>query len=149
MTWQRARPRSDDRAARLLESAEHDAEAAATRYRTLKEAAAAPASANGDRRPMPTWQQMLLLVVGGGLLTGLLIIWPRRAARPPRCGGTRCRFHRAAPTPATAAGPAASAARGGPGTCGTGDARGRGGAAAAATGEFLSDGTGRSPDTMS
>jgi hypothetical protein len=75
MTWQRARSRSDDRAARVLQAAEHDAEAAAARYRALKEAAAAPASANGDRRPMPSWQQMLLLVVGGGLLTGLTIIW--------------------------------------------------------------------------
>jgi predicted lipid-binding transport protein (Tim44 family) len=75
MTWQRARSRSDDRAARQLQAAEHDAEVAAARYRALKEAAAAPASANGDRRPMPSWQQMLLLVVGGGILTGLLIIW--------------------------------------------------------------------------
>lgn len=75
MTWQRARSRSDDRTARLLEVAEHGAETAAARYRALKEAAAAPASATGDRRPMPSWQQMLLLVVGGGLLTGLLIIW--------------------------------------------------------------------------
>jgi hypothetical protein len=75
MTWQRARPRSDDRAARLLQATEQAAEAAAVRYRTLKEAAAAPVSADAGRGPMPTWQQMLLLVVGGGLLTGLLVIW--------------------------------------------------------------------------
>ena len=75
MTWQRARSRSDDRAVRLLQAVERDAETAAERYRALKEAAAAPASANGERRPMPSWQQMLLLVVGGGLLTGLTIIW--------------------------------------------------------------------------
>jgi hypothetical protein len=75
MTWQRVRPRSDERAARLLQAAERDAETAAERYRALKEAAAAPAPANGERRPMPSWQQMLLLVVGGGLLTGLTIIW--------------------------------------------------------------------------
>jgi hypothetical protein len=75
MTWQRARPRSDDRAARLLQAAEQDAEAAGARYRALKEAATAPASGDGSRRPMPSWQQMLLLVVGGGLLVGLLVIW--------------------------------------------------------------------------
>jgi len=75
MTWQRARPRSDDRAARQLQAAEHDAETAAARYRALKEAASAPASADGARGPMPSWQQMLLLVVGGGVLVGLLVIW--------------------------------------------------------------------------
>jgi hypothetical protein len=76
MTWQRARTRSDDRAARRLEAAERNAEAAAARYRALKEAAAAPPSADaGAWRPMPSWQQMLLLVVGGGILTGLLAIW--------------------------------------------------------------------------
>src|SRR5438094_316424 len=75
MTWQRAQPRSDDRTARLLEAAERDAEAAADRYRTLKEAASAPPTGNAERRPMPSWQQMLLLVVGGGLLTGLMLIW--------------------------------------------------------------------------
>jgi hypothetical protein len=75
MTWQRARSRSDDRAARLLRAAERDAEAAAARYRALKEAAAAPAPGDGARRPMPSWQQMLLLVIGGGILTGLLVIW--------------------------------------------------------------------------
>jgi hypothetical protein len=75
VTWQRARPRSDDRAARLLQAAEQDAEVAAARYRALKEASAAPASGDGARHPMPSWQQMLLLVVGGGLLLGLLVIW--------------------------------------------------------------------------
>ena len=75
MTWQRTRSRSDDRAARLLKAAERDAEAAAARYRALKEAATAPASGDGVWRPMPSWQQMLLLVVGGGILTGLLVIW--------------------------------------------------------------------------
>ena len=74
MTWQRARSRSDDRTARLLQAAERDAEAAAARYRALK-AAAAPASADAAWRPIPTWQQMLLLVVGGGILVGLLVIW--------------------------------------------------------------------------
>jgi hypothetical protein len=82
MTWQRARPRLDDRAARRLQAAERDAEAAAARYQALREAAAAPASAHGDasRHPMPSWQQLLLLVVGGGLLTGLLVIWLLAAA---------------------------------------------------------------------
>lgn len=79
MTWQRAQgARSQERAARLLQAAERDAEAAAARYRSLKDAAAAAASADGDpaaRRPLSTWQQLLLLVVGGGLLTGLLIMW--------------------------------------------------------------------------
>jgi hypothetical protein len=75
MTWQRARSRSDDRTARLLQAAERDAEFAAARYRALKEAAAAPAPADGAWRPIPTWQQMLLLVVGGGILVGLLVIW--------------------------------------------------------------------------
>jgi hypothetical protein len=75
MTWQRARSRSDDRAARLLQAAEHDADVAAARYQALKEAAAAPASGDEARHPMPSWQQMLLLVVGGGLLSGLLVIW--------------------------------------------------------------------------
>jgi hypothetical protein len=79
MTWQRARPRSEERAARQLQAAERDAEAAAARYRALREATAAPASdsthGDGSRRPMPTWQQLFLLVVGGGLLTGLLIMW--------------------------------------------------------------------------
>jgi hypothetical protein len=75
MTWPRARSRSDDRTARLLQAAERDAEAAAARYRALKEAAAAPASGDGTWRPMPSWQQMLLLVVGGGVLMGLLMMW--------------------------------------------------------------------------
>lgn len=75
MTWQRARSRSDDRVARQLQAAERDAEAAAARYRALKEAAAAPTSGDGVWRPMPSWQQMLLLVVGGGVLTGLLMMW--------------------------------------------------------------------------
>lgn len=79
MTWQRAQvARSQERAARLLQAAERDAEAAAARYRSLKDAAAAAACADGDpaaRRPLSTWQQLLLLVVGGGLLTGLLIMW--------------------------------------------------------------------------
>ena len=75
MTWQRARTRSDERAARMLRAAEQAAETAAARYRALKEAAAAPASADGSWRPMPSWQQMLLLVIGGGILTGLLAIW--------------------------------------------------------------------------
>ena len=75
MTWQRARPRSDDRTARQLEAAERTAETAAARYRSLKEAASAPAAGTGERRPMSSWQQMLLLVVGGGLLTGLMLIW--------------------------------------------------------------------------
>jgi hypothetical protein len=80
MTWQRAqRGRSRDRAARLLQAAERDAEAAAARYRALKEAAGAPTSAqqdgSGPRRPMPSWQQLVLLVIGGGLLTGLLMMW--------------------------------------------------------------------------
>jgi hypothetical protein len=75
MTWQRARSRSDDRTARLLQAAERDAEAAAARYRALKEAASAPASTDAAWRPIPSWQQMLLLVVGGGILVGLLVIW--------------------------------------------------------------------------
>jgi hypothetical protein len=75
MTWQRARTRSDERAARMLHAAEQTAEAAAARYRALKEAAAAPAATDGSWRPMPSWQQMLLLVIGGGILTGLLAIW--------------------------------------------------------------------------
>jgi hypothetical protein len=80
MTWHRAHgARSRERSARLLQAAERDAEAAAARYRAMKEAAAAPISAHrdgsGSRRPMPSWQQLLLLVVGGGLLTGLLMMW--------------------------------------------------------------------------
>jgi hypothetical protein len=80
MTWQRAQgARSRDRAARRLQAAERVAEAAATRYQALKEAAAAPTSTqqdgSGPRRPIPSWQQLLLLVVGGGLLTGLLMMW--------------------------------------------------------------------------
>ncbi len=82
MTWQRVPSRSDERTARLLQVAEHDAETAAARYRALKEAAAAPASANGDGlwRPLPSWQQMLIVVIGGGLLIGLLMIWLLAAA---------------------------------------------------------------------
>ena len=79
MTWQRVRPRSEERAARKLQAAERKAEAAAARYRALREAAAAPAPAPGDgtasRRPIPSWQQLLLFVVGGGILTGLLMMW--------------------------------------------------------------------------
>jgi hypothetical protein len=84
VTWQRVRPRSEERAARKLQAAERKAEAAAARYRALREAAAAPAPAPGDgtasRRPMPSWQQLLLLVVGGGILTGLLMMWLLAAA---------------------------------------------------------------------
>jgi hypothetical protein len=83
MTWQRPRPRSQDRAARLLQAAERDAEAAAARYQALREAAAAPVSAHVDgaaRRPVPTWQQLLLLVLGGGSLAGLLVMWLLAAA---------------------------------------------------------------------
>lgn len=81
MTWQRVWPRSEERAARELQAAERKAEAAAARYRALREAATAPAPAPapGDgttsRRPMPSWQQLLLFVVGGGILTGLLMMW--------------------------------------------------------------------------
>ena len=81
MTWQRVRPRSEERAAQKLQAAQRKAEAAAARYRALREAAAAPAPAPapGDgttsRRPMPSWQQLLLFVVGGGILTGLLMMW--------------------------------------------------------------------------
>jgi len=75
MTWQRARTRSEERAARQLEAAEREAEAAAARYRALKEAASTPVPADAVWRPLPTWQQMLLLVVGGGILTGLAIMW--------------------------------------------------------------------------
>ena len=82
MTWQRTWPRSEERAARRLRAAEQDAEAAAARYRALREAASAPDSApvDGSWRPMPTWQQLFLLVVGGGLLTGLLVMWLLAAA---------------------------------------------------------------------
>jgi hypothetical protein len=82
MTWRRARTPSEERAARLLEAAERDAQAAAARYRALRESVVEPVAAHADgaRRPLPTWQQLLLLVVGGGLLTGLLIMWLLAAA---------------------------------------------------------------------
>ncbi|MFC5232091.1 hypothetical protein [Pseudonocardia zijingensis] len=75
MTWQRTRARPDDRLARLVEAAEHDAETAAARYRALKEASSPAATPEADRPPLPSWQQMLLFIVCGGVLTGLLLIW--------------------------------------------------------------------------
>lgn len=82
MTWSSPRrERAAERAARHLQRAQRDAEAAAAHYRALREAAAAPAHGEaGTWRPMPTWQQLLLLVVGGGLLCGLLAIWFLAAA---------------------------------------------------------------------
>lgn len=75
MTWQRTRARPDERLARLVEAAEHDAEAAAARYRALKDASGSAPTADAGRPPLPSWQQMLLFIVCGGVLTGLLLIW--------------------------------------------------------------------------
>jgi hypothetical protein len=81
VTWQRVRPRSEERAARKLQAAERKAEAAAARYRALREAAApAPGDGTASRRPIPSWQQLLLFVVGAGILTGLLMMWLLAAA---------------------------------------------------------------------
>jgi len=141
MTWQRARTRSEERAARQLEAAEREAEAAAARYRALKEAASTPVPADAVWRPLPTWQQMLLLVVGGGILTGLAIMWLLATAFLGPLSLLAL--------PAAAGIPAAPPARGGPGARRPGDARGRGEARTAAPGVSVTGGTGRPPDTMS
>jgi hypothetical protein len=76
------RARAQERTARRLQAAERAAEAAAARYRALRDDAAAPAptAEAGRPRSLASWQQLLLLIVGGGVLVGMLMIWLLAAA---------------------------------------------------------------------
>jgi hypothetical protein len=55
-----------------VEVAQHNVEAAATRYQQLRTAAASGPRA---RIGLRSWQQLLLLIFGGGMVLGVLCLW--------------------------------------------------------------------------